>query len=180
MPEDKIVQFVFFETVLESSEFISEWERFVRSENHDVKVTLQQTPAKNGFKYIAQHYSVTDEFSFVFFRPKRSAKIAEVEIRAKKAGGYMLIQEDQLKKSKTDESKVFVFLPERPHDFSAYNLSIPDSKLNIYEAYYENCQYACILEFFVKNSAVDELREQLKQITPAEIGTYTECVLQAT
>jgi len=180
MPEDKIVQFVFFETVLESSEFISEWERFVRSENHDVKVTLQQTPAKNGFKYIAQHYSVTDEFSFVFFRPKRSAKIAEVEIRAKKAGGYMLIQEEQLKKTKADESKVFVFLPDRPHDFSAYNLSTPDRKLNIYEAYYENCQYACILEFFVKNSAVDELREQLKQITPAEIGTYTECVLQAT
>jgi hypothetical protein len=55
-----------------------------------------------------------------------------------------------------------------------------DRKLNIYEAYYENCQYACILEFFVKNSAVDELREQLKQITGAEIGTYTECVLQAT
>ena len=180
MPEDKIVQFVFFETVLESSEFISEWERFVRSENHDVKVTLQQTPAKNGFKYIAQHYSVTDEFSFVFFRPKRSAKIAEVEIRAKKAGGYQLIQEEQLKKVKSDESKVFVFLIDRPHDFSSYSQLMPDIKLNIYEAYYENCQYACILEFFVKNSAVDELREQLKQITGAEIGTYTECVLQAT
>ena len=92
----------------------------------------------------------------------------------------MLIQEEQLKKTKADESKVFVFLQDRPHDFSAYNLSTPDRKLNIYEAYYENCQYACILEFFVKNSAVDELREQLKQITPAEIGTYTECVLQAT
>jgi len=90
MPEDKIVQFVFFETILESSEFINEWERFVRSENRDVKVTLQQTPAKNGFKYIAQHYSAADEFSFVFFRPKRSAKVSGVEVVAKKAGGYVL------------------------------------------------------------------------------------------
>jgi hypothetical protein len=180
MPEDKIVQFVFFETILESSEFISEWERFVRSENRDVKVTLQQTPAKNGFKYIAQHYSEADEFSFVFFRPKRSAKIAEIEIRAKKAGGYILIQEEKSKKTKADESKVFVFLPDRPQDFSSYNQLMPDTKLNVYEAYYENCQYACILEFFVKNSAVDEFREQLKLITLAETGTYTECVLQAT
>jgi hypothetical protein len=180
MPEDKIVQFVFFETILESSEFINEWERFVRSENRDVKVTLQQTPAKNGFKYIAQHYSAADEFSFVFFRPKRSAKVAEVEIRAKKAGGYILIQEQQLKKTKSDEYKVFVFLTDRPQDFSTYNLLMPDAKLNIYEAYYENCQYTCILEFFVKNSAVDDLRERLKQTTLAETGTYTECVLQTT
>jgi hypothetical protein len=52
------------------------------------------------------------------------------------------------------------------------------SKLNIYEAYYENCIYANILEFLVKNKCVSELLEQLKKYNPFQIEIYKEYARQ--
>ena len=78
-----------------------------------------------------------------------------------------------------DESKVFAFLTSSKADLNMYKQLSAHGKLNIYEAYYENCQYAYILEYFVKNKYVAELLEQLKQYDVPEIGIYKECALQA-
>ena len=47
MREDKIVQFVVFETTLAKEQFLMQWEQFTRSVNSDQDVTLQQSE-KNG------------------------------------------------------------------------------------------------------------------------------------
>lgn len=105
--------------------------------------------------------------------------MAEVEIRARKAGGYLMIQSEHLKSSKRDESKVFAFLIDSPIDFSLYQNLSTDGNLNIYEAYYENCQYTYILEYFVKHDSADLLREQLRKLNLAETGIYSECLLHS-
>jgi hypothetical protein len=47
--------------------------------------------------------------------------------------------------------------------------------LNIYEAYFENCQFAYILEFFVKDEYASDVLQQLKILTSfAEAGIYKE------
>jgi hypothetical protein len=179
MRADKIVHFVNFETTLDSEQFIKRWEQYSRSVNSDVDVTLQQSEKKGLFRYIAQHRCTTSELQFVFTKEGRSSRTPQVEIKAKQAGGYSILQAGRMNDTHVDESKVFAFLTSSKADLNMYKQLSAHGKLNIYEAYYENCQYAYILEYFVKNKYVIELLEQLKQHDVPEIGIYKECVLQA-
>jgi hypothetical protein len=179
MRQDKTVQFVCFETILDTERFITQWEHFIRSANSDVDVTLQQSEKNGVFKYIAQHRYAAGEFQFVFTKATRSSRIPEVEIKAKQAGGYSILQLERPTDTHANESKVFAFIINPQTDLSVYKQLSSLGKLNIYEAYYENCQYAYILEFFVKNKNVAELMEQLKLQEVTEARVYKECVLQA-
>ena len=165
MSTEKIVQFVCFETTLKSDQFIPKWEDYTRSDNSNTAVTLQQSEKNNVFRYIAQHRCGAGGFQFLFTKGKKTSRIPEVGIREKQAGGY--------------ECKVFVFVTNPQTDLNLYKKLPVSAKLNIYEAYYENCQYAYILEYFVKNKFSAELLELLKQQDAAEIGVYKECALQA-
>lgn len=178
MRQDKTVQFVCFETILDSEQFITQWEHFTRSANSDVDVTLQQSEKNGVFKYVAQHRYAAGEFQFVFTKATRSSRTPEVEIKAKQAGGYSILQLERSTDARADESKIFAFLVNSQTDLSAYKQLTSLGKLNIYEAYYENCQYAYILEYFVKNKNAAELMEQLKLLEPSEVRIYKECILQ--
>ena len=178
MSEDKIVQFVCFETALDSEQFIIQWERYSRSLNSDLDVTLQQSPKNGMFRYIAQHRSTSGELQFNFSRAKRPSRSPEVEIKMIQAGGYLILQAERKNDTHAGESKVFAFLVNPLTDLSVYRQLSAHSKLNIYEAYYENCQYAYILEFFVHDKYAAILQEQLKTCNASEAGVYKECVLQ--
>ncbi len=179
MGEDKIVQFVCFETILNPEQFVTQWEQYNRSVNSDVDVTLQQSENNGVFKYIAQHRCAVGELQFSFTRAKKSSRTPEPEIKAKQAGGYLVVQAERINDAHPDESKVFAFLSDARTNLDVYRQLPNHGKLNIYEAYYENCQYAIILEFFVKNKHLVTLLEQLKLSTPQETGVYKECALQA-
>jgi hypothetical protein len=179
MGEDKIVQFVSFETSLNTEQFITQWEQYNRSVNSDLDVSLQQSEKNGVFRYIAQHRCPAGELKFVFTRAKKSSRNPEPEIRAKQAGGYLMVQEERINDTHANEIKVFVFLNDPLTDLTVYRQLTGNAKLNVYEAYYENCQYAFILEFFVKNKYLAPLLEQLKSVNAPETGVYKECVLQA-
>ena len=179
MSTEKIVQFVCFETTLNSDLFIPKWEDYTRSDNSNTAVTLQKSEKNNSFKYIAQHWCSASGFQFVFTKGKKTSRIPEVGIREKQAGGYAVKQLERKDDAHADESKIFVFITNPQTDLNSFKKMPVSAKLNIYEAYYENCQFAYILEYFVKNKFSAELHEQLKQQEAAEIGVYKECVLQA-
>jgi len=173
-----IVQFVCFETTLENDEFIKRWEEYHRSDNSDVDVVLQQCDEKKMYKYVAQHKGTEGELRFVFSKGANSSRIRRAAINAKQAGGYLVLQSERTNETRADESKIFVFLTSSQANLNDYRQILINIKLNIYEAYYENCCYAYILEFFVKNKYIYELREQLMKLNPCEIGIYKECMLQ--
>ena len=177
MKENIVVQFVSFETTLDSKAFIPQWEQYQQSINKDVRATLQQHVLKNGrFKYIAQHRCPSNEFQFVFHKERRSSKIPEAEIRKKLAGGYSFLQLECVNEPKADESKILVFIINSQTDLDTFRQFSVHGKLNIYEAYYENCEFAYILEFFVKNEYAADVLQQLKILTHfAEAGIYKEC-----
>jgi hypothetical protein len=175
---NSIVQFVFFETTLRSEQFITQWEQFAKSANSGLDVTLQLSGKEGAYKYIAQHRYASGEFKFVFSKAGRSGRFPEVEIRAKQAGGYANLQMERSDDAHRDESKVFAFIIQPQADLDIYKQLNAHSKLNIYEAYYENCQYAYVLEFFLKNKYAEELVKQLEQTGAAEIGLYKEYALQ--
>ena len=174
-----IVQFVSFETTLASDQFIRRWEEYHRSENSDMDVTLQQCEGEKTYKYLAQHRGDGNELRFFFSKGSNSPRMIRRElITTKQAGGYLVLQEERMTETRENESKVFVFLISPQVDLNVYRQISVNIQLNIYEAYYENCHYSYIHEFFVKNKYVSELIEQLKKLSPCEIGIYKECSVQ--
>jgi hypothetical protein len=180
MRADKIVQFVCFETSLNltDEQFITHWDQYTKSSNSNHHITLQRSEKNGLFKYISQHRLPSNDVQFVFEKPRRSSRIPELEIRARQAGGYLSLQLQRTNDAHEDESKVFSFFMHPPADLEVYKHLSAHSKLNIYEAYYENCKYACILEFYVKDKFLPELLEQLKLNKADDIGVYKECALQ--
>ena len=179
MSDNKIVHFVWFETGLDPERFMNKWENFVRSENSDIDVTLQESKSKNLFCYIAQHRCDVEEFQFIFTKAAKISRSKEAEIRVKQVGGYSIVQQENFGDAGKGESKVFAFINLARVDLKKYNKRQIQSRLNVYEAFYENCSYAYILEFFVKDKYVLELVEELKHYDIFDIGIYKECLLHA-
>ena len=179
MRTDKVVHFVWFETSLDSDQFINKWEHYTRSVNSDADVTLQESKRNNMFKYVAQHRCDSTEFQFLFARGSKSTRVKETEIKTKLIGGYSILHKERTHEAKTGENKVFAFLVRTDADLDFYQQLAVPNKLNIYGAYFENCAYSYILEFFVKPENVSTLVEQLNQHGAVEVGIYKECALHA-
>ena len=178
MSEDLIVHFVFFETKLDSEQFIPKWHEYSQSENISENVTMQQSAKENGFRYIAQHHCEAGEFDFVFEKGRRSSRIRQVQIITTLAGGYSITEAAKTDHCIADESKVFAFLSESSPRLEPYIQLADKGKVNIYQAYYENCKFAYILEYFVKDENAADLLESLKQHNSVEMGIYKECAMQ--
>ncbi|MEP6583642.1 MAG: hypothetical protein ABJA90_05230 [Ginsengibacter sp.] len=177
MRADKKVQFVCFETALDKEPFIKRWEQYTTSSNSNADVTLQQSRDNNEFKYIAQHRFVSGELQFVFSKEARTSRLAQAHIKTTQAGGYSVLQAERLTDLNGNESKVFGFVVDVRADLTKFKELWPTSELNIYEAYYENCKYAYILEYFVKTKEAPALVAELKVHDIAETGIYHECKL---
>lgn len=177
MTTDKIVHFVYFETILGSDQFIPKWEHYLRSSNSDADVTVQESKKNNLFTYIAEHRCGTDEFQFLFTKAAKLTRAKETEIKTVQLGGYSIIQEEKSGSTDINESKIFILL--NYTDISFYKQLQFPGKLNIYEAYFENCVYTYILEYFIKNKDIAELKEKLHQYNTTGINIYKECLSKA-
>lgn len=173
MSDLKVVQFVIFETELDRGPFINRWEEYDKSADSG-NVTLQQSEGENIFKYLAQHTCLEGGLRFFFSKVSHSSRVRRTIISVKQAGGYIMLHSERTSETKTDERKVFAFFTSTGIDLNACRQIALPLKLNIYEAYYENCSYSYILEFFIKNKYVSELLTQLKKVHPSEINIYKE------
>ena len=180
MNEDTIVHFVCFNTALEFLPFMKRWESYTRSLNSDVSVTMHQCKSSNSFNYIAQHRCCTNEFKFTFSKmSKRSPHVAQISIINEEAGGYSILQLERKGDAHADENKVFVFIYSPDVDLDVYRRLSTHCALNIYSAFYENCRYSFIMEYFIKAKYTTELIEQLNTFENIHTGIYKERSLQA-
>jgi hypothetical protein len=179
MKEDSIVHFVCFDTTLDIAPFMQRWEEYTRSDSSNTHVTMQQSITKNSFRYVAQHYCTAGELRFAFTKSTRkSPHIAHINITELEAGGYSVLQAERKDNAHANESKVFVFINSAQADINAYRQLSVHGKLNIYSAYYENCKYTFIMEYFVPNKYAAALVEQLSKFADAETGVYKQYALQ--
>ena len=171
-----IVQFVSYETTVATNEFRAQWEEYNKLVTGKQEVTLQQeVDGKNLHRYLSQHRFNEDDTQFTFKKGRRSAHSEEIGMRIKEAGGYSVLQLECDQATTANECKVFVFLSTAP-ELTLYKELSSYQYLNIYQAYYESCTYTYILEFFVENTHVPQLIEQLKIYNRiSEIGVYKEC-----
>jgi hypothetical protein len=174
-----IVQFVCFETNTGLDQFVTEWDSYVKKFlTKDIAFSLQEQSGKKcRYKYISMNKWPEDNFQFVFMQGRLSDHFYEGRVKVVQAGGYSPIQ---VERSTEQENliKIIAFL--KDGDCSAYT-SIPGyDYLNIYQAYYQNCLYTYVLEFFVHESRASEVYKQLTDSTVhIEAGIYSECVLQS-
>jgi len=169
------VQFVLFETSLSEEPFLKRWKEYTRSSKSDADVILQQAGHNGAFRYIAQHRFATEQVQFVFTKEKRSSRIAQELIKSGMAGGYSILQAEQLTGTGPNERKIFAFISDPRADLKVYKDLSENAKLNIYEPYYQNCKYAYILEYFVKSKQAESLLEQLKKLEATDAAIYQEC-----
>ena len=177
MEEDKIIHFVYFETLLGSEDFLVRWERYNSSANADAEVTLQESKKGDVFTYIAKHSSGSDEFQFAFTKGAKATRTKQEEIKKMQLGGYSVIQQENDGKTQANEYSMFVFLNTMPVNIDIYKQVQASTGLNIYKAYFENCSYTYILEYFIKNTNIDEFKENLKQFTAITPAVYTKVIM---
>jgi hypothetical protein len=180
MQPDTIVQFVCFETNVNSDEFIPRWEYFAKHFcSKEVEVTLQeQIHTKNRFKYVSQQQCPEDNFQFAFMKGRLSENFPDCNVKVVQAGGYMPVQIECIHDTDTHDVKIMFFINGAESDVTLYK-QLPFYRfLNIYEAYYESCSYQYILEFFVEETQARDVMRQLKlRTSDAEIGMYKECLV---
>lgn len=175
MRREKKVHFVCFETALPGRLFIKRWELFKRSSDSDEDTTMQLSEKSGMFKYIVQHRLQANVLKFIFSKEEKHSRMIQERIKTTQIGGYSLLQAERLTDAVSGERKIFVFLKFPNVTLESYKNLSAHTKLNIYEAYYENCRYDFILEYFVKTKYASELLEQINKIDNAEMDVYTEC-----
>ena len=172
MTNDKDAQFVFFETELDKDEFVKRWKEYTRSLNTDVKVVLQQSGEPGAYRYIAQHFIEGAELSFTFSSGELRSKVPRARIKTSQAGGYHLIKKGDHQAGAT--VKIFAFIKDPDVDMDVYTGLSAYSTPNIWEAYYQNCRYAYILEYFISKLYAKELLDRLQLHKVDEPGIYKE------
>lgn len=181
MNQNKIVQFVGFITPVVSDQFVERWEYYVQQLNiNKTKSTLQkQSGVKNRFRYISQHRGLQEDFNFSFMKKRVSEHFPDMNVKVVHAGGYTALQTECNATDRKEYMNLMVFVKNHGADIPFYrNLSLY-KKLNIYQAYYENCAYAYILEFFIKESDATCFMQQIPtgmhHHNGDETAWYEEC-----
>jgi len=180
MKKDTISQFVCFITNLEFEEFVSRWEPYAkRFMNKKVETTLQQLgETKSRFKYISQHEWPQEDFQFAFMEGRKGSEhFPEHNVKVVQAGGYTLIQSESRHHELAEDVKVMAFVSHRENNIDFYKQLPSYRYLNIFQAYYESCSYAYIMEYFVEEAYVDDIIKQLKTRSGIEVAIYKECLV---
>ena len=160
MKQETIVQFVCFTTDLGMEEFAPELEsRTGQFKNSNTKTMLYRmvTGNKNSFSYISKFEWPENEFQFVFKNDGRSGRFSEHRARALQIGGYKNIQQKKQYNKKDNDVTIIAFIHHHETNIAFYEELPFYSKLNIHQAYYENCTYGYVIEFFVQEENADAL-----------------------
>lgn len=179
MKEDTLFQFVGFETAVNLDDFSSQWENFAKKFfKQDIHhITLQQQiKSRNRFKFVSMNEWPQDNFRFSFMENRGSDYFPDHRVKVVQAGGYMPVHlEDE--NHVHDETKVLVFIHE-DHLGEKELKRFPHHFLNVYQAFYQSCQYSHVLEFYAENEYALDLFERLKKrFSHCDIGMYKECMV---
>lgn len=179
MQKGGIIHFVGFITGIEPEDFVTQWEQYARhfkTRSGGIFLQQQETETKYRFKYLSRHEYREGDIRFSFMQERSSEHFPEQQVKVVQAGGYSPLQVECRHPGNSKDATVMVFVSQKKNDSSFYQ-ELNYHKLNIYEAYYENCIYSFILEFFVAEAAVADMLLQLKPIPGIETSVYKECMV---
>jgi len=178
MNKDTIVQFVCFTSVLEPEEFMEMWESYASFLVDDPANILLQAGAternNNRFNYVLQHVCSATDFRFAFMKEGGRSHPLEDKGRITQAGGYLPVQLQSTYNNVKGYSRVVAFVGHSETELDFYRGQTFHC-LDIYEAYFENCAYNYVLEFFLQEQEARVLLGELKARHGVEAALYEEC-----
>ena len=178
MNKDSIVQFVRFVSSLEPDEFMEIWRPFARLLCDDRESILleEMVPAKTSSRlsYVSQHICSPEDFSFAFMKGKTTAHLPEHKASVKQLGGYLPIQIQSPRNNPKVNSRILSFVGHGEMELAFYQQQT-FQYLNIYEAYFENCAYNYVLEYFVEPEKATDLLAELNNRTNVEAARFKVC-----
>jgi hypothetical protein len=178
MKKNTTVQFVGFITSVAADEFVTRWEPFAKQfiKGHG-EMILEQAETKGKFKYVSQFECPQEDFKFAFMKGRTSENFPDHFVKVAQLGGYTAMQIKYKQGEDSKLVKVIAFISHNENDIEFYK-TLPSHKyLNIFEAFYENCMYGYILEFFSAEAQAPDLIQQLKDRVHAESAIYKECLV---
>jgi len=175
METKTITQFVGFTTDVEPGKFETLWKdctlQFIPDAEESTLHKIDGTTRLGGCEYISQHRCSCENFRFDFLNaehfPDHAATVTQM-------GGYMPVQIQCLHNTEQQDIKIIAFISYQEKDLGFYHRQTY-RHLNIYEAYYENCTYSYIMEFFVQEPEGIVLVNQLKSRPGVGAAIYREC-----
>ena len=178
MNKETIVQFVCFSTPLETGEFMEMWEPYAKLLVSDMaNIILQegsQEKNSNKINYVSQHTSKTNDFNFAFMKGKSKSHFPEHKARIKQVGGYQAVSPFSVYQKTKGDVKVMAFVGHNEIDLDFYREQT-FRHLNIYQAYFENCAYGYVMEFFLPVKESENLLTQLRGRPGVEAAVFKEC-----
>jgi hypothetical protein len=176
MNKDTIVQFVCFVSPLERAEFMDIWQPFASQLGGENLLLQEVSMGKESDRhcYVSKHTCKTNDFSFAFMKGKRRSQFPEHKSTVKQVGGYLPLQIQATDNKAKGDVKIIAFVSQGERELNFYQ-QLSFHRLNIFEAYYENCAYGYVMEFFVKKEEAPALLTELNARTGVEAALYKEC-----
>ena len=177
MDKGRIVHFVGFVTDLNYEDFNPLWESYMKQSTHSRdKVTLDQNDQQQQgvYKYVSRHNYSSADFRFVFMKENGRSNFPDRKAKVVQTGGYIPVKLQPTRNLLKGETKIIAFLPHGEQELDFYRRQ-SFRHLDIYEAYFENCAYGYVLEFYLYEQDGPELLAQLRTRPGIEAAQYKEC-----
>jgi len=177
-----IIQFVGFTTSLRPNEFVKEWDLYAKRYPDKPTATslLQQSFTRSRFNYVSKHHWPIDDFQFSFTNKRRSDFFHEQHVKVVQAGGYVELGKNFIPEAQSDLLVILAFIDHNENDFEYYDELKHVSHLNKYQAFYENCLFGRVYEFFTTEENWPSLLAALKMKKGNESGLYRGCGIAET
>ena len=180
---ENIVQFVCFASPLGTNEFKELWEPYAKILVKDPAIILLQEGVSDQkstrFTYISQHACSAADFQFAFMKGKSKSHFPEHKARVIQAGGYLPVAPVIAYKQSRADVKIIALVGHGETDPAFYR-GLGARHMNMYEAYYENCLYGYVIEFFTSAKEANDMLSQLKERPGVEAGIYQACLFSRT
>lgn len=163
MNRDSIIQFVAFSTPLGQKDFSDEWFSHTQDQPHAIEsTTLLETCGKGSkFDYLSTHEITEGGFQFSFVGKNNVDRFPEHRARIVRLGGYTLTEYPKTQNKAHRQNRVMAFFQDQMPDMDAYR-ELGGGQVYVYQPYYENSVYSCIIEFNPSKNSIEELQNSLK------------------
>jgi|JI6StandDraft_1071083.scaffolds.fasta_scaffold57195_3 hypothetical protein len=180
MVKTNVFQFICYATTLPAEEFEPEWDRYVQKgmNKQNIPQLLEQLPgSKSRYKYVSKHTWDENAIQMAINNRQSAKHFPQHKVKLVQAGGYVLAP--NLKKNQLSETgtRLILFIGHDERDVDFYN-HIPGLEHPVtYQAYYESCAFAYIMEYSVIPEQVEGLLQQLKLRQGIDAACYQECMV---
>ena len=174
-----IVQFTGFATSMGIEEFTPEWENYTEKiKSHKITATLYSEKRKNkkGFDYISKIEWPQNDFNSTLANDQKPGRFSEHKARAVQMGGYISIEEKNIYADADNDTIIIALIGHNENDINYYKSLPLYSHANIYQAYYENCNYGYVIEFTVAEADAEILLQHLALRHGVDAGIYRTCL----